>query len=209
MPDPTPPDTAPGTPYRPPFDLHLMRHGAPVQPGLLLGRTDAAPTAAGVAACLARGRALPVAAVVHSGLRRAAEPARALAAARGCPATPDPRWRELDFGRWDGCPPDAAPADALARFRDDPDACPPPEGERWSALVARVRAALVALPPRPTLVVTHGGAMRAALAALFGFSPAQLWAFDLPYAALLSLRLWPGPDGPGAMITGLRTGEGR
>jgi hypothetical protein len=37
------------------FRLHLLRHGAPEVPGLLLGRTDAAPTGAGVAAC---GRAV-------------------------------------------------------------------------------------------------------------------------------------------------------
>lgn len=211
------------------FALHLMRHGAPERPGLLLGRTDDAPTPAGIAACLERARGLRVEALVHSGMRRTRMLAQALAdtpdsplsapSSASPPPTPrapieDRRWRELDFGAWDGLAPDAVDPAALARFRDDPDACPPPEGERWSALVARVGAAMADLPPRPTLVLTHGGTMRAAMAALFGFATAQLWAFDLPYGALLSLRLWPdaGPaDGtlqngkrlPGALIAGL------
>ncbi|EJU09069.1 phosphoglycerate mutase [Sphingomonas sp. LH128] len=44
----------------------------------------------------------------------------------------------------------------------------------------------------PSLVLTHGGAMRAALAVLFHMEQPQVWAFDLPYASVLSLRLWPG-----------------
>ena len=32
------------------FALHLLRHGAPATPGLLMGRTDGAPTEAGIAA---------------------------------------------------------------------------------------------------------------------------------------------------------------
>ena len=111
----------------------------------------------------------------------------------------DPRWRELDFGTWDGCTTAEIDPVALGAFWADPDAAPPPEGERWSALVARVGAALGDLPPGDILVVTHGGAMRAALAHLFAFDQRALWAFDLPYSSLLSLRLWPD----GAQIVGL------
>ena len=59
------------------------------------------------------------------------------------------------------------------------------------------------LPRVPTLVLTHGGAMRAALAHLCGFSVQQSWSFGLPYAALLSLERWTG-EPPLARITGLR-----
>ncbi|MFT3964606.1 MAG: histidine phosphatase family protein [Sphingobium sp.] len=185
-------------------DLHLMRHGAPETMHLMLGRTDAAPTAGGVAACIGRAAGLAVEGVVSSDLSRAAEPARRIAAARGLPHDIDPRWRELDFGTWDGLAPATIDSAALSRFWSDPNAHPPPEGERWSALVARVEQALAALPPRPMLVVTHGGAMRAALSVLCGFGPAQGWALDLPYGALLSLRVWPGERTAG-QITGLLT----
>lgn len=182
-----------------PFPLHLLRHGAPDRPGRLLGRSDDAATAEGIAACAARAAGLAVDAIVTSDRRRA----RACAAAIG-PASVDARWCELDFGDWDGLAPDAVDAGALARFHADPDAAPPPSGERWSALVSRVGAAIADLPAAPVLVVTHGGPMRAALHHLCGLSRDQGWAFDLPYAALLSLEVWPTVP-RSARITGLRT----
>lgn len=183
--------------------LHLLRHGAPETPGLLMGRTDGLPTEGGIATCLARAEGLVVDGIVATDLQRSARPARAISARLGLPVATDARWRELDFGDWDGLAPGAIDRQALARFWDDPDLHPPPGGEGWSALVARVGAALGEITA-PTLVVTHGGAMRAALAHLCGFEHRHAWAIDLPYGALLSLRLWPG-DPPAAQIVGLRT----
>lgn len=45
--------------------------------------------------------------------------------------------------------------------------------------------------------------MRAALAVLCGFDSRQSWAIDLPYASLLSVRVWPG-ETRAAQIIGLR-----
>jgi len=183
------------------FLLHLMRHGAPEKAGLLLGHADVASTPAGIAACLQQVSALPFSSLVSSDLVRASAAADRIGAERGLTARRDARWRELDFGAWDGLPPAAVDA---AAFWDDPDASPPPGGERWSALMARVSAALEDIAERDTLVVTHGGAIRAALASLFGFGQRQIWAFDLPYAAMLTLRLWPGTP-RSAQIAGLWT----
>lgn len=174
------------------FALHLLRHGAPATPGLLMGRTDDAPTADGIAACAAQAETLGIERLIASDLRRCQAAGEAIGRAAGLPCAVDARWRELDFGDWDGKAAGAVDRDALGRFWGDPDAHPPPGGERWSALVARVAAAIGGLAPVPTLVVTHGGAMRAALHILCGFDQRQLWAFDLPYAALLSFRVWPG-----------------
>lgn len=184
------------------FALHLLRHGAPETPGLLMGRTDGAPTAEGIAACVAQARNLGIERLIASDLHRCRAAGEAIAAVTGRPLIVDPRWRELDFGDWDGQPASAVAAEALHRFHDDPDANPPPGGERWSALVARLAAAIADLAPVPTLVVTHGGAMRAALHILCGFDQRQLWAFDLPYAGRLSLGVWPG-EAPAAQIAGL------
>ncbi|QGP80630.1 histidine phosphatase family protein [Sphingobium sp. CAP-1] len=183
--------------------LHLLRHGEPEAAGRLLGHGDWPSTASGIAACVDRAKGLAIDALWSSDLSRAALAGEAIGAAAGLPLLTDPRWRELDFGAWDGLAVADIDAAAMAAFWDDPDTAPPPGGERWSALVARVTAAIAALPPQPTLVVTHGGAMRAALAALCGFNAAQVWAFDLSYAALLSLRVWPG-ERPAAQIVGLR-----
>ncbi|MCT8002506.1 histidine phosphatase family protein [Sphingomonas sanguinis] len=181
------------------FRLHLLRHGEPELTGRMLGRTDCPVTERGIAACLARAAQVPVARRISSDLSRA----RACAEAMG-PTEIDPRWRELDFGEWDGLAPDAIDGDALGRFWEDPDAAPPPGGERWSDLVARVRAALMALSPEPTLIVTHGGAMRAALHVLCGFDARAVWSFALPYASLVTLEVWDG-DPRTAQVTGLAT----
>lgn len=184
------------------FLLHLLRHGAPTEAGTLMGRTDGAPTEAGIRDCIAKARDLDLDILIASDLRRARLAGEALAESSGLPLTIDPRWREMDFGAWDGLASDEVDPEAFDRFHADPDANPPPEGERWSALMARVGEAIGQLAPRPTLVVTHGGAMRAALSHLCGLEQRQTWAVDLPYAACLSLRVWPG-EAPAAQIVSL------
>ncbi|MGK6323899.1 histidine phosphatase family protein [Sphingomonas sp. DT-51] len=179
-----------------------MRHGAIAANGRLIGHHDEPATAAGIAACVAAAARLRFARVVTSDLARAARCGTAIAAAASVDASIDPRWRELDFGEWDGARTDALNPAALAAFWDDPERAPPPGGERWSALVARIGAALDAVADA-TLVVTHAGAIRAALAGACGFDSRQVWAFDLPYAATVSLRRWPGTGGV-TQITALR-----
>jgi len=184
------------------FVLHLLRHGEPEGAGRLIGATDALPTAVGLAACVEQAHDLGVEVLIASDLSRARLAGEAIGAAKGVSLAIDPRWRELDFGQWDGLAPGELDSAAVAHFWNDPDGCAPPDGERWSDLVRRVSAALHNLAVRPTLVVTHGGAMRAALAVLCGFDVRQTWAIDLPYASLLSLRVWAGEE-PTAQIVGL------
>ncbi|MFC0685112.1 histidine phosphatase family protein [Novosphingobium clariflavum] len=174
--------------------VHLMRHGAPREPGLMLGHRDDPPTPTGVARCMLRAEHLAFAQVLSSDLARAKVPARQIAHARGATHRADRRWRELDFGDWDGLSPHDLDPSLQAAFWDDPDLCAPPRGERWSQLCLRVNEALCGIS-RDTLVVTHGGAMRAALAVLFGFDHRQIWAFEFAYCAVLSLRLWPDGEG--------------
>jgi alpha-ribazole phosphatase len=186
------------------YMLYLMRHGAPAVAGRLLGRTDDPATEAGIAACVARAKGIAVERIASSDLIRARACAKAIGDRRGVSVEVDSRWRELDFGTWDGLSPAEIYAAELAAFYNDPDASPPPDGERWSALQDRVVGALAEMPRVSTLVVTHGGAIRAALADLCGFDRRQIWAFDLPYAALVSLRIWPGPTRT-VQIVGLAT----
>jgi alpha-ribazole phosphatase len=180
-----------------PRTVHLLRHGTTVRPGRWLGHADVAVSPQGVEDCVHAAVTVAFTHIVSSDLSRARHCAEAIARSRAGSAAPqppafhlDPRWRELDFGDWDGADPATLGAATLAAFWDDPDANPPPNGERWSALVARVAAALVDVAD-DTLIVTHGGAIRAVLAATCGFDARQVWAFDIPCAALLTLRLWP------------------
>src|SRR5438128_81371 len=118
-----------------PFVLHLLRHGAPEVAGRMLGRTDAESTVQGIKACIGQVADLGIEAIVSSDLRRAADAATAIGEWLGLAVTIDQRWRELDFGDWDGLPASEIDAAALGRFWNDPDAAPPPCGERWSALL--------------------------------------------------------------------------
>ena len=121
------------------FFIHLLRHGAPQTPGLLLGHADAPASSAGIAACVEQVADLPFQGIVASDLQRSATAAAVIGERRGMTAMLDPRWRELDFGAWDGLAPAEIDNRAMGAFWDDPDANPPPEGERWSSLVARTR----------------------------------------------------------------------
>lgn len=185
------------------FALHLLRHGEPTITGRMLGHLDCPATTEGIASVVQRTMELEVDAIMTSDLARARACAEAAGQALGRAVTTDRRWREIDFGAWDGLATDEIEPAALGRFWEDPDANPPPGGERWSALVARVSATIAGLEPRPTLIVTHAGVMRAALSVLCGFDHRQLWAFELPYASMLSLSIWPG-ERPTAQITGLQ-----
>lgn len=192
-------------------DLLLLRHGAPELRGTLLGRTDSAATAEGIARCVRAAGDLAFGRIVSSPLRRARAAAEAIAAAQGIDVRIDPRWRELDFGEWDGRTVAELTPDheaALTRFWRDPDLHPPPGGERWSALRARVADAVASLiaerHERPTLVVAHGGSIRAAVSALCGFDVAHTMRLDLPYAASLRLRVFDdGVAPPSATIRSL------
>ncbi|HET6538230.1 MAG TPA: histidine phosphatase family protein [Sphingopyxis sp.] len=181
--------------------LHLLRHGAPETPGLLLGHQDMPASEAGAAACAAKAEPLSFDHILSSDLSRCTTSAARIAATRKMVFSTDSRWRELDFGSWDGLPPDHVAAERLHQFWADPDAHAPPQGERHADLVARIACALDDLanttalpdassPDRSILVITHGGAMRAALQHLLGWSYRQCWSINLPYACRLSLRLW-------------------
>ena len=184
------------------FLLHLLRHGPPRRVGLLLGHCDEPAAHPEALSRMVWVEGLDIEAVMASDLRRAADSARIIAAALQRPLGLDPRWRELNFGAWDGIAPDDVPPTDLARFWDDPDGYPPPGGERWQDIKLRVRKALCDLAG-PALVVTHAGAMRAALAVLTGLDHRDVWALDLPYGALLSLRIWPG-ERPSGQVVGLQ-----
>lgn len=188
-------------------DLILLRHGEPELAGTLLGRLDVPSTPAGIDRCLDATAMLDIGRIVSSPLSRALAAAERIATRAGQRTQVDARWRELDFGDWDGRTArdiDETDGDALASFWRDPDLHPPPAGERWSEVKARVVAAVGDIVAehdgRPVLVVSHAGAMRAAIAGLCGFDFAQTMNLDLPYAAQVHLRLFAEAGRPATAI---------
>ena len=145
-----------------------------------LGREQAADTAR-VVERLSRGaRGLDF---VSSPLSRAAQTMAILRGELGLPPDGfrrDARLREIGFGRWEGSTwPELRRRDPvnLAARDADPWHFTPPGGENYAELSARVLAAIAELTG-DSVVVTHGGVVRAMLHAFAGMPAAD--AVELP-----------------------------
>lgn len=160
--------------------LYLLRHGPTeaLAEGAPLGRKDLPLTPEGRAqwpkvkeALLALG----LARVLTSDLRRAREHALDL----GLPCLTLPALGEQAFGAWEGLPWDRNPG--ARAFFEDPARGVPPGGESFLDCAARaVPALLGALAGSgPTLVLAHGGPLRAILAHFTGLPQAR--ALDLAW----------------------------
>ena len=162
----------------PPPERHLLlaRHGETDwnAAGRWQGHTDVPLNAAGRAQALtlaARLRAVGVRAIATSDLCRARGTAEIVGEALGLEVhLVDGALRERAYGAWEGltrCECEARFPEEWARHVSDPRS-PPPGGESADALLARVVPAVHRAAERlasPTLLVTHGGVMRAFLAA--------------------------------------------
>ena len=125
--------------------------------------------------------------VYSSDLSRAQDTARELAVAIGGSVVLDPAWREIAVGSWTGLRRD----EIEKRFHEEwqriaaGEDLPRGGGETFAAFSARVIAALETLrdrhPDQLVAVVTHGGAIRAAL----------LLALELPWARLREVAAVP------------------
>ncbi|HEX7814297.1 histidine phosphatase family protein [Dyella sp.] len=136
-------------------------------------------------------------AVVSSSLRRCADFAAELCAARQLPLRLDARLAEYHFGRWQGIAIEELAeqhSDALGRFWRDPVRYPPPDAEPFDAFRQRLCEALDTVAygsaGRRVLVVTHGGAIRLlrCVAESRGFG--DMAGIDVPHASLHRLA-WP------------------
>jgi probable phosphoglycerate mutase len=156
--------------------LFLARHGETDWnvAGRWQGHADVPLNATGRAQALAlaeRLRGEGIAAVASSDLSRARATAELVAGALGLQvALVDPDLREQRYGRFEGLTPrecEERYPDDWARYATDPRPGPP-GGESRAAVLERVLGALHRAAARlshPPLIVSHGGAMRALLAA--------------------------------------------
>lgn len=102
-------------------------------------------------------------------------------------AVVDPAWRERDFGTWEGRPWTAVVDEVPAHARQDTTsylAYTPDGGEAWTGVATRVGQALDRLADHggTTLVVTHGGPVRLAVAHVLGVGLERVLALRPAYA---------------------------
>lgn len=154
----------------------LVRHGATAlnAAGRLQGWTDPDLSPDGVRQARRAGRLVRETGtrspeVWSSDLTRARRTAEL--AFPGRPVRTDSRLREMSFGRWEGRSWEeirAAEAEALLRWRRNPEAVAPPGGETLARLRARVGSWVASRRRRSggssVVVVAHGGPLRLLLA---------------------------------------------
>jgi broad specificity phosphatase PhoE len=175
--------------------LYLLRHGptAASAAGAPLGHLDLPVSPEGEAlwpAVKARLRALPLERVVCSPLQRSPRHAQDL----GLPCVVSGALREQAFGAWDGHSWADLDPETTASFFADPIHGIPPGGESFAACAARSVAALDGLiDDTPTLILAHGGPLRAILSHLLGLPLER--ALDLAWDPFgLSLLKVYGPN---------------
>jgi ribonuclease H / adenosylcobalamin/alpha-ribazole phosphatase len=156
------------------------------------GRAQASSAAGAVAA-----RYPEASAVVSSPLDRARSTAEAVATRLGLEVAVDEGFTETDFGGWEGLTfREAAERDPEVHraWLADP-AVPPPGGESFDEVGARVSAALTALVDRyagTTLVlVSHVTPIKTILRIALDAGPSLLYRLHLDLACLSVVDFWP------------------
>jgi alpha-ribazole phosphatase len=174
--------------------LVLVRHCEPQEEarGLCYGRLDVGLSIAGRehAARLAPAlTTLEWEAVYASPRLRARETADPLAAARGLEPRLDEGLRELDFGELEGRSYDEIAASDPELYRawmERPTTVSFPGGESFADLKKRALAALdrIRAEHEAALVVTHGGVLRAGLAAWLAMPDEAIFRLDQRYGGV-------------------------
>ncbi len=146
----------------------MLRHTRPdIAPGICYGQTDLDLADSFEREADQVLRSLPAfSAIVSSPLRRCRKLADLIADRYQQSIRIEPRLAEMDFGRWEGVAWNDIPRGELDQWAEDFSQARPHGGESVSALKARVEDALADIRMRqaPTLIVTHAGVIRAALA---------------------------------------------
>lgn len=131
--------------------------------------------------------------VVHSDMIRTRRLAERIASRLGLVTLADRRWRERDFGSWEGRSWNAIwreTGDLVDRMMTDPEEFRPGGGgETTWEMADRARAAWNDLSEKGvTLIVAHGGPIAAVRAVLSGFDLAKAVRLVPAYGEYVSLR---------------------
>jgi broad specificity phosphatase PhoE len=188
------------------LELTVVRHGqtSANAEGRFQGQSELPLDATGRAQARALGAHLASLAfsfAVASDLARATATAEAIVASRGISLELDRRWREMNFGAWEGL----TWAEIVARnpeLKEKPANAPrfytPQGGESFDSVCDRVADAVAAIGERTpegaqVLVVTHAGPLHALLRVLMGEGEAAALGVRFVPASITRFAL--SPDG--------------
>jgi probable phosphoglycerate mutase len=192
-------------------EVWLVRHGVTAhnQDGIWQGQRDVplAPEGRAQARRLAERLArlgLTWTALYTSDLSRAAETARIVGARLGLEPRSDRRLREVCVGELSGLTRPEVQArfgDYVQRSQQDPWRTRFPGGETLAELYERVWAFLRELGEGRHLVVSHGGAIRAAVLGVLESRAAVPWRLRLENTSITRLHFPEGASGGGFVHT--------
>jgi broad specificity phosphatase PhoE len=183
--------------------LLLVRHGEVEEwaRGRIYGRLDPTLSADGLAQARAAARLVAAerpAALRCSPSRRALESAAPIAEACGRAPELDPRLREIEFGELEGLTfSEAQERDPVTwrEWMERPGHVKFPGGECWDDVRARAveagEAAAAARPSEATVLVTHGGVIRALLAEALNLPAERTFRMEIGFGSLTVLRREP------------------
>lgn len=166
----------------------VVRHPETIDPLVIAGQSDVALAPHALAAIETLAAALPGARrIVSSDLSRCRILAEAIAAKRGSAFALDARWREQSFGAWEGKRWNEVDG---REYLEQWTTATPPGGESIGDVQARVAAALadiLADIDGETLVVTHAGPIRCALAITRDIGIDDAFAIPIAFGSWRSL----------------------
>lgn len=127
--------------------------------------------------------------VVSSTLDRARQTAEVIAATLGLEVEPDPRLMEIGAGEWEGrthSELEATDGERYRAWRSQASDARPPGGEALERVADRVRQLLhdVTAPPGTTMLVSHGGVLRALANLLLDLPGRWMWNLDVDNASI-------------------------
>ena len=182
--------------------VDLLRHGQTRRDDIFRGRTDDPLTDAGYRQMQSAVGDAHWDRVICSPLSRCQQFAEHIADGCGVVLEQETRFREYDFGDWDGRTYTEVMRDqasAVERFFADPCAAPPPNGEDFTRFQQRVltawRELLEQAPQQRTLVVSHGGVIMVVLAEVLGVDRLH-GRIEMAYACHSRIRLDPSSRRP-------------
>lgn len=180
------------------MNLFLIRHAEPQNAsGRCVGQSDLPLSEKGkkdTATLVERLKPIAPQRLISSDLLRCRALSDALAEATQTNVEVKSAWREVHFGAWENQTWDDIRAKDAERFEawtKDFATIAPPEGESFLKLQARIKAELDALAEndaKSVIVVTHAGAIRAALSIAIGLPLERAFSIQLNYGALVHLN---------------------
>ncbi|HWU23144.1 MAG TPA: bifunctional RNase H/acid phosphatase [Nocardioides sp.] len=203
---------SPATVLAAPTTVILLRHGVTPHTtarrfsgglgGDNPGLSDEGRTQVAEAAVWLRALRDKVAAIVASPVRRTRESAEIAAEALGLKVLEEPGFAEMEFGAWDGL----TFAEVAERDKAGLDgwlgdlAVPPPGGESFRAVEARVLAGLERLlatyAGKTVLVVSHVTPIKTLVAHAMGAELSAVFAMELSPASVSVLSFYPDASAP-------------